>query len=201
MPEPPMSELPWAALVQPDSLSCGPSSLVVARMLADPSYAASLGVAPTGSAALLDSAGVAARFRDEVLAMHRRVTSSAAPDGRAQLPWPRRLGTPPWAVARQLAATPGPDGTSVPYGWHLVRTDPATGFARLSRSPRVTALFLGNDWLPRHIVLVIDTTPERALRVYDPARGRVVLVEREDFTRRRLGVAGWDAPWFVVTPQ
>ncbi len=196
-----MRELPWASLVQPDNRSCGASSLVVARMLADPAYAASMGVPPEGTRGVADPGQLQGRFRDEVLSMHRRVTSSADSRGQFQIPWPRRFGTPPWAVATQLSATPGADGTTAPYSWRPVRTAPATGFDLLTRSSRVGALFVGNDWLPRHIALVLDTTSGRDLRIYDPARGRLVEVDRDDFTDHDLEIAGWDVPWFVVTPD
>ena len=78
-------------LVQPDRVSCGATCLVVARMIEDHAYGEYIGAAPS----------VADRFRAEVLAMHRRVTAPAD-GGRLQVPWPRALGTPPWAVARQL---------------------------------------------------------------------------------------------------
>jgi len=70
---------------QPDSRTCGPSSVVVAEAL---------------------RAGPVAdpwpEFEAEVLAMHRRLTGVRDRNGRWQLPWPRMFGSPPWAVAREL---------------------------------------------------------------------------------------------------
>lgn len=171
--------LPWGpALRQPDRLSCGASVLVVARMLADPAYAASAGRAP-------------ASFAAEVLALHRRVTGPRSRDGRAQLPWPRAIGTPPWAVARELALV-----TGVPHRVCRGR------WSTLVDAPGPAALYVGNRWLPRHVVLVLGTadhTRDR-LRVYDPSRGGIVPVPRASFEAGRLRVAGWDRPWFAVVP-
>ena len=54
---------------------------------------------------LLDPAYAATQnphaFAGSVLALHRQLTGASA-FGRAQLPWPRALGTPPWAVARAM---------------------------------------------------------------------------------------------------
>jgi hypothetical protein len=65
---------------QPDSRTCGPSSVVVAENLRGPWP----------------------QFDEDVLAMHRRLTGLRDRHGRWQLPWPRMFGSPPWAVAREL---------------------------------------------------------------------------------------------------
>ncbi len=88
-----MAESDLVGLVQPDQRSCGAAVLVAAELLRTPSYAA-LASTPGG-------------FRTEVLSMHRRVTSAHDVSGRLQLPWPQALGTPPWAIARQLTGTTG----------------------------------------------------------------------------------------------
>ncbi|KRF18860.1 hypothetical protein ASG90_02910 [Nocardioides sp. Soil797] len=171
-------------LVQPDQRSCGAAVLVVARMLDDDDYAA-----------YVDSAHA---FKDEVLAVHRRVTGTSDATGRAQLPWPRALGTPPWAVARELSAI-----TGTPYAARLVLP---TALARercldaveaAARDGHPVALYLGNRWLPRHVVLVLD--PD--LTTYDPARGRRVAFRRDQFVDAELHIAGWSHPWFVVLPE
>jgi hypothetical protein len=168
-------------LRQPDQRSCGAACLVVAQGLRDPGYA--------------ERVRSAVGFRDEVLAMHRRVTSPVAVGGGAQMPWPQSLGTPPWAVANQL------EGTSrVSHHTELVRRrDPAATYAWLAGGGFPAALYVGQSWLPRHVVLVIDGDDD-ALRVYEPSGGRVERVARESFAAGRLGLGGWDVPWFVVAP-
>ena len=85
--------MPWPAdlapldLKQPDQRSCGAASVVAARVV------------------LTDwRPGDAAR---EILDEHRLLTSSRSPRDRFQVPWPRRLGTPPWAVANALRTLTG----------------------------------------------------------------------------------------------
>jgi hypothetical protein len=161
---------------QPDPRSCGPASLVVARALLDDAYAVSM-AAPEA-------------FRDEVLALHRRVTGWRDARGRIQPPWPRALGTPPWAAARELAAL-----TGTPY---VVR------FADFDRVAAATAagpvaVYVGSRWLPRHVVLARDVA-DGALRVYQPGVGRMVRLDRDAFDGDRAGVTGWPRVWFSVLP-
>lgn len=73
---------------QPDSRTCGPSSVVVAEAL----------LANREDGPWPD-------FRGDVLAMHRSLTGVRDRHGRWQLPWPRMFGTPPWAVARELGGS------------------------------------------------------------------------------------------------
>lgn len=180
----------WAAEVfgrqlrQPDQRSCGATVLVVAHLLADPGYGRFV-VTPEG-------------FRSEVLAMHRRVTSLADVRGRLQLPWPRALGTPPWAVARQLEGSTGVEhDVRLLLGERESAYDEIVG-ATATRQP--VPLYVGTRWLPRHVVLVLGEV-ERALRVYEPSRGHLVDVPRAAFLAGTFELAGWDAPWFSVLPR
>ncbi|MFC5176084.1 hypothetical protein [Nocardioides taihuensis] len=170
-----MADLPVFA--QPDRRTCGPSSLVVARALHEPSYAVRV--------------GAAAGFRAEVLALHRRVTGWTDRTGRLQLPWPRALGTAPWAAARDLAATVG-----TPYRTGRVTADTLT--AATPEAP--VALYVGNRWSPRHVVLVTECR-EGTLRVYEPSSGRWVDLPLAALLGRRFRLAGWDRPWFSVAPR
>jgi hypothetical protein len=167
-------------LRQPDQRSCGAACLVVARMLADPAYAEQV-----------TSRG----FRDEVLELHGRVTGVVDARGALQLPWPRALGTPPWAVARQLSA----DDDVHTFRARLV-LDRGAAFDRLAAADASSALYVGSTWLPRHVGLVVDGSAT-SLRCYEPSRGGLVDVPREAFLEARLGLAGWKRPWFTVTPR
>ncbi len=169
-----------AGLRQPDQRSCGPSCLVAARMLLDPAYAA----------------GVSAdTFADEVLQLHRRVTRPIDTRGALQLPWPRALGTPPWAVAHQLSAID--DERTYAARLALRR---ARAFDRLAAAEAPSVLYVGSRWLPRHVVLVVGVGDDW-LRIYEPSSGRLVRVTREAFVGASLGLAGWPKPWFTVTPR
>jgi hypothetical protein len=164
-------------LAQPDQRSCGPSALVAARLLLDPDYQP-------------------ASFGDEVVDLHRRITGPTA-FGRAQLPWPRALGTPPWSVATAMEQL-----TGRPHHTHVTRWgDRSEDLVRLVAAGHPCPMYVGDRWLPRHVVLVVGAGPE-GLEVYNPARGTLVDVARAEFEAGRLTTTGkWDRPWFVITPR
>lgn len=166
-------------LRQPDQRSCGAAVLVAAQLLVQPSYAALL-TTPS-------------QWRDEVLAMHRRVTSAYDAAGRLQVPWPRALGTPPWAAAHQLEAI-----TGVAHDVDLV-VDRGTAFDRLLETTGPAPLYVGS-WLPRHVVLVTGAS-SGTLRCYDPAQGAIGTFTRGAFVGARLRLSGWDRAWFTILPR
>ena len=183
-----------AGLVQPDRRTCGAATLVAARMVNDPAFAAYL----------VDGAGerIAERFRAAALAMHRRTSSTLGAGPRMQLPWPRALGTSPWALVRQLDTVAGVPGTR--YGARLVlphqRPRAFDAVCAAVAAGYASPLYVGNRLSPRHVVLGTRTTP-RGLVVYDPAQGRRYPITRADFVGARLDVAGWRVPWLVVLPR
>ncbi|WP_372727853.1 hypothetical protein [Nocardioides sp.] len=191
------------SLRQPDQRSCGAAVLVLARMLLDDAYA-DLVVAGVHPSTGQRSAGdLSQRFAAEVLGMHRRVTGPMDASGRLQLPWPRALGTPPWAVARQLSATAGSHLPPTRYSVTPIGRRARDVFDRIleaTESGRPVPLFVGNRLLPRHVVLALGSASGR-LRCYDPATGRVVPLDRTAFIERRLGLSGWDRPWLAVLPH
>ena len=132
---------------QPDSRTCGPSVVVVAEQLA-----------------MRDPDGLPdpwPDFDERVVATHRRINGL----------WPRALGTPPWAIAREL------DGRVRRFRHDEV----------VAALPRPVPVYLGSRWLPRHVVLVLDVQDD-GLRAYDPARGAVVPIE----------TSPWKVPWWSV---
>lgn len=163
-------------LRQPDRRTCGASVVVAARMMTDPAYADWM---------------TPARFADEALLAHRGLTSRNL-GGRLQVPWPRALGTPPWAVARALGAD---------HVTRLAWPDPGARFDRVGTSVRgghLAALYVGNRWCPRHVVLVTSAPGPETLLVHEPASGRVLPVQRSAVVEHRLDLAGWDRLWFAV---
>ena len=190
-------------LRQPDQRSCGAAVLVLARMLLDDAYADLVvgGRHPgTGHRLFGD---LTARFQSEVLAMHRRVTGVVDAAGHLQAPWPRALGTPPWAVARQLSATAGSHLPGVEHDVAVVAREPGVVFDQIvaaARSGRPVPVYVGSRYLPRHVVLALDAGAEQ-LRCYDPASGRVVPLDRAAFLEHRLALSGWDKPWLAVLPH
>ena len=160
-------------LRQPDRRSCGAATLVFAEMLRNPGYAARVGRS----------------FAEESLAMHDRVTGPADVAGRLQLPWPRALGTPPWAVARHLGAR---WGTS--YATRIVRHHRRLD---LTVTDRPAVLFVGSRWLPRHVVLVV-ATDDYTLSCFEPSSGRLARMPSAGLGRPDWKLAGWSYPWFTV---
>lgn len=186
-----MNTLPWNRMRQPDRRSCGPSTLVAARMLLDPAYADAVREGGEG------------RFGADVLSTHRRATAAVVA-GRLQVPWPRALGTPPWSVARELSSLSAADLPATPYRWRLALVHPAVAFegvASAAAAGRPVALYVGNRWLPRHVVLAVARAAEDALWVYDPARGARVQVTRAAVASRSLTFGRWDRLWFEVSPR
>ncbi|HWS57109.1 MAG TPA: hypothetical protein VN257_01095 [Actinotalea sp.] len=135
----------------------------------------------------------------------RRTNSIFPGAGRLNLPWPRRLGTPPWGARRELEYGAARRGTR--YTIDVLRTG--------SRPDRIEAfdtlvdvvaegepglLYIGNEVLPRHVVLVLPGDGDRVLDVYDPGTGRVSHLRRDDVVEGRLGLSGWDVPWIAVRP-
>lgn len=169
------ADLAPSDLRQPDPVSCGAASVLAARVLLSPWR-------PSSPA-------------EDIHEEHRLLTSSRSPRDRFQLPWPRRLGTPPWAVANALRVLTGERIATV-----HVRPRPVIGYEvlRENLATRPVAVYVGSRWLPRHVVLATGTAGEDAIEVFDPAAGAVLTIGRARWTEHRLAIAGWDFAWFVV---
>jgi len=61
------------------------------------------------------------------------------------------------------------------------------------------AVYVGNRWLPRHVVLVVEFDATHT-RVYDPSVGAVLDVSWARWRSGPLRLAGWDQIWGVLTP-
>ena len=169
-------------LRQPDDVSCGATSVVVARMLRDPAWGVE----------------IQPHFGAVVQATHRGFRG-----------WPRRLGTAFWSVAHQLREVEGVPYALSPWG--LAGLFPGRAFDRLHRAASrglFAGLYVGTRTLPRHVTLVVGTASttdvdglERAaLQVFDPADGSVRVISRTQFTSRSLGLGGWPQVWCAVVP-
>jgi hypothetical protein len=112
------------------------------------------------------------------------------------VPWPRALGTPPWAAARDLGLV-----TGAPYTVRVVRLHrDVWRHLRAVRPGRPAVVFVGDRWLPRHVVLV-TATDDGGATTYEPSSGLTVHVTRERWDRGDLALAGWTRPWLVVRPR
>ena len=178
--------------------------MVVARLIGDPDYRRLVeGAAAWKPAHRGRRRGAAGEVQDR----DPRDASAHHRPGRRQ----RQAPDPLAAQVRDAALGGGPpasgtraaDGTLARYDWHVARIDLPGAYDRLlrTRSGRVAALFVGSDWVPRHVALIVRATATGKLQVYDPAYGRLDEVDRFAFLGRRVGIAGWDVPWIVVTPD
>ncbi len=133
----------------------------------------------------------------------RRTNGLVGAGGRLQVPWPHALGTPPWGARTEIEHGASRPGTRYAVTWTRLGGIRHLGRVRDELERRVGAspalLYIGNTWLPRHVVLVLPGA-RADLDVHDPATGRVVALPRGPFVTRRLGIAGWDVPWCVVWP-
>lgn len=169
---------------QYDSRACGPVAIVAHRV------------------AGLDPDDRARISRDLLIeATEATVGALSGPRDRAgrwQVPWPRMFGTSPWAAAREMSV-----GSPTSYAWRAL--DPSQLDAEFDRlattveSDRVL-LYVGDRWLPRHIVTVVGRRDDQLI-AFDPATGGPAQVTREAFIGRQLNVSGWSRPWLVVEPD
>ncbi len=188
-------------LRQRSPTTCGSASLLVARSLHDPVFAAWLlnGVdARTGAAS---ETPVADRFAAAEQTVKDRTNALVGPAG-PQVPWPHRFGTPPWGAAAEM--------TRITGRRHRARCvdpdSPASRAAAYDAVDRVVAaggtapVFVGSDAIPRHVVLAVGRDDE-AVRLYEPASGTVVRLRRDEFAGGAFHIAGWTVPWAVVVPR
>lgn len=176
-------------LRQPDARSCGASVGVLTRVLS--------------SGAPLPHPD---HFAADVLQLHRRLTSTRDAAGRLQAPWPRALGTPPWALAHHLGVVTGHEHR---VRWVRLGTDHATATVEaVLATGRPVPLYVGSATLPRHVVLVLPTDRvvaveaegRRTWSAYDPATGRLRGLPVTEWVAGRLAT-GWPVPWAVVLPR
>jgi hypothetical protein len=174
----------------------------MAKMINTPQYGADM-LAP-GDDGNTDPVVVTKRFDQAVLSMHRTTGGWKDSGGAWQLPWPTQLGTPPWAVARQLSVAGGSGRTGIKYRAHLANPvdlganyDAVVGAVDAGEC---VPLFIGDDVIARHVVLVTGESDD-GLSLYDPSSGAWVNVRREAYVAGNIDVAGWSQPWFVVTPS
>ena len=129
------------------------------------------------------------------------------------LPWPARLGTPPWGAAR-VAWHPGAVFRSV----MVDDTDPARFGALLDRADRALVagvpvpLFVGGDLptglstaVPRHVVLLVPAAAgPGGYAVFEPATGAIQHLTRAELvtsTRPQAALGGWSHVCWAVLPE
>ncbi|MDN5790108.1 MAG: hypothetical protein L0H25_04475 [Micrococcales bacterium] len=205
---------------QQTGTTCGSACLTVSRMLVDEAFAGWIreGIEGIGEDArdiddaprateVTDSRTPIERFGAYEQVVARRTNALVGAGGRWQPPWPRALGTPPWGAINELECGAADPEADFDLQWCRLarrrRLEKAYAALRARvRERRPALLYIGNAWLPRHVVLVLPATGSgadaRTLDVYEPSVGRVVNLPRESFVSRRLRLAGWDHPWAIV---
>ncbi len=194
------------APVQQSSTTCGSASLTVARMLVNPAFARWI-TSGLGKDArdddVPDGRTPRERFASYEQVVAGRTNSIVGAGGRLQPPWPRALGTPPWGARNEIEFGASDPAADYDVAWFRLGSAArleqayATLHARVAPG-RPALLYIGNAWLPRHVVLVMPPSRGADLDVYEPSVGRVVGLPREAFVARRLRLAGWDVPWGAV---
>lgn len=192
-----------AGLVQPDQRTCGSASLTVARMVTRPAYAEFIATGTDPETGRTVPGTIGRRFQAEALALHPRTNGFLDAQMRLQLPWPRALGTAPWAAANEMTASCGVPGSS--YAARLIRPkrrgQAYDAVRDAARAGHPVPLFVGNSWSPRHIVLALPpASSDDELLVYEPALGGRIHLRHSDFSAAQLALAGWSTPWFTVLP-
>ena len=192
--------------VQQSPTTCGSACLTVARMLVNPAFARWI---VRGEGPHLDAPPAATeqeRFAAYERVVLRRTNGLYAGGGRLNAPWPHALGTPPWGARKELEFGAARRGTT--YELHpvrqLTRRRLRGAYARLVQvvtDGEPALLYLGSALLPRHVVLVLPGDGVRVVNVYDPATGRVSVLDQGRFAAHELRIAGWDVPWLTVQPN
>ncbi|KRA38274.1 MULTISPECIES: hypothetical protein [unclassified Nocardioides] len=171
------ADLDPSTLKQPDPRSCGAASALAAKALLTDWRP-------------VDGADGANEIKNE----HRLLTSATSARDRFQVPWPRALGTPPWAIVNLLRVLTGQHIATV-----FARPRPALAYeiVREQLATRPVVVYIGSRWLPRHVILAVANL-DGAIQVFDPARGRLVRVLEEKWLDNDFDVAGWSHVWFVA---
>lgn len=194
--------------LQQTSTTCGSASLTVARMLIDDDFAEWVrsGARHPGRRGLTRLAGAGTpsqRFAAHEQVVKGRTNALRGAGGRWQLPWPHALGTPPWGGRNELEHGAAETGADYDVVWFRVggRRRLEQAYAALSarvRPGRPALLYVGDAWLPRHVVLVMPGTGGHEFNVYEPSGGQVIDLAKGTFVERRLDIGGWPVPWAAV---
>lgn len=200
----PLSQ-PRGALRQQSATTCGSASLVVARMLTDPVYALLLLDGFDARTGEVVGGDVGRRFAGQEQQVKGRTNGIRGATGRLALPWPHRLGTPPWGAREEMDAWAGVAGTR----HRVLRIDSDSAESRMAAWRLVVAavqgghpcpVYVGDAAVPRHVVLALGTSGD-SLTIYEPSAGGPATVARSDLVDGRVDIAGWNRPWAVVIPS
>jgi hypothetical protein len=181
-------------LSQINDTTCGSTSLLMARAMADPLYDLYLTTGDSTDPA----AATPAQFQARVAAEEQRIHDAT------NVVWPKSLGTSPWGVSGELNRHVGATGTR--YATRLLvgtrggRINPALRDAvtAVDRGQPVPVLI--GDLLPHHYVLVVGHRGGDLL-FYDPSDAEVVVVSEQAFLAGETSTLGYRHVMAVITPS
>lgn len=194
-----------SAPVQQSPTSCGAACVTVARMLVDAPFARWVVAGEGQPVPGAEGGSEAERFASWERTVRQRTNGWRRPGGGVDLPWPTRLGTPPWGIKHELehgASRVGTRYETVPVR-HLDRSALRAAHARLVErvvDGEPAVLYVGNRMLPRHVTLVLPGGGDGRLDVYDPGAGTVTSLDADRLATGRIRLSGWDRAWIVVQP-
>jgi hypothetical protein len=164
-------------LRQRDGVTCGPTVAVVAAVLMNPAYRATL-LGPGGRQ----------WFSAEQHRLHQEINRV----------WPRRLGMTPAGMAHALTEH-SVGGT---YGWRLFRgpRDDLSDVLAALEAGWPVAMLVGGRGIPRHWVLIVAAADD-VLQCYEPSSGLVVGVGISALRGARLTGLGFPRPFALVLPR
>jgi hypothetical protein len=179
---------------QIDDTTCGSTSLLVARAMADPLYDLYLTTGDSTDPA----AATPAQFQARVAAEEQRIHDAT------NVVWPKSFGTSPWGVRdelnRYVGATATTYDTRLFVGTRGGRINPAFRDAVTAvDSGRPVPVLIG-DVLPHHYVLMVGHRGSDML-FYDPGYAEVVVVSEQAFLGGDVSTLGYRHIMAVITPS
>jgi hypothetical protein len=183
-----------APVGQVDGTTCGSTSILMARAMADPLYTLYLTTGGGTDDRLADRDSFLARMAAEEQRIH----------DTTNVVWPQSLGTSPWGVSDELNRHADAMGTG--FDWRLV-DDTSAGSVDPALRDAVTAVDGGRpvpvligDQVPRHYVLMVGHDGSDLL-FYDPSAAAVVRVSEQDFRNGTMRTLGFSHVQAVITPS
>jgi hypothetical protein len=179
---------------QIDDTTCGSTSLLVARAMADPLYDLYL----TTGGSTDPAAATPARFQARVAAEEQRIHDAT------NMVWPKSLGTSPWGVRDELNRLVG--ATATRYATRLFvgtrgdRINPALHDAVTALDSGQPVPVLIGDLLPHHYVLMVGHR-DGDLLFYDPGYAEVVVVSEQAFLGGDVSTLGYRHVMAVIMPS
>jgi hypothetical protein len=183
-----------SAVRQIDDTTCGSTSILVARAMADPLYDLYLTTGDSTDPA----AATPAQFQARVAAEEQHIHAAT------NVVWPKSLGTSPWGVSGELNRYIGATGTR--YATRLVVGTLGGGTNQALRdavkavdSGQPVPVLIG-DLLPHHYVLMVGHR-DSDLLFYDPSYAEVVVVSEQAFLGGDVSTLGSSHVVAVITPS